>query len=69
MPLMPAIRIISIVAKFGLLLWHIDENLETKKSYRLWYDGVSSSMLENRTNYKQSFLFIIYFIYIKVVNN
>lgn len=47
---MPAIRIISIVAKFGLLLWHMDENLETKKSYRLWYDGVSSSMFENRTN-------------------
>lgn len=50
-PRMPAIRIESRNSMLSWFPWHIEENLEMKKSYRRWYDGVSSSMFANRTNW------------------
>lgn len=49
-PLTPATRIESRISTFSWFPWHIEENFDIKKSYRRWYDGVSSSMFANRTN-------------------
>ena len=32
-------------------LWHIMQNIDTKKSYRRWYDGASSSISANFVNW------------------
>lgn len=50
-PWMPAFRISFRNSSLEELLWHIEANFETKKSYRRWYDGVSSSIYANLTNW------------------
>lgn len=43
----------DLTFSFLLPLWLITLNFDTKKSYLLWYDGVSSSMLANLINWNK----------------
>lgn len=51
-PFIPANRIESRISMLSSLWWHMEANFDTKKSYLRWYDGVSSSIFANLTNWK-----------------